>query len=149
MSYREQLKEEANLTRTMNGAVTHASTGEACLDLFAVAGGMRYRRPKEQIRLFDKAYIETPELAMKLLFHMRDVRQGMGERKLFRTLLKHVAFTWPESARKNAAYVTEYGRWDDLLCLLNTPAHASAVRVIREQLDKDLAAVEQRESGDP
>ena len=148
MSYREQLKEEANLTRTLNGAVTHASTGEACLDLFAVAGGMRYRRPKEQSRLFDKAYIETPELAMKLLFHMRDVRQGMGERKLFRTLLKHVAFTWPESARKNAAYVTEYGRWDDLLCLLNTPAHASAVRVIREQLEKDLAAVEKRESGE-
>ena len=55
MSYRDQLKEEANLTRTMNGAVTHASTGEACLDLFAVAGGMRYRRPKEQIKLFDKA----------------------------------------------------------------------------------------------
>ena len=148
MSYREQLKEEANLTRTMNGAVTHASTGEACLDFFAVAGGMRYRRPRDQISLFDKAYIETPDLAMKLLFHMRDIRQGMGERKMFRTLLKHVACTWPESARKNVGYIAEYGRWDDVLCLLNTPAHATAVQVIREQLDKDLAAVERRENGD-
>lgn len=148
MSYREQLKDQANLTHTMNGAVTHGSSGDACLDLFAVAGGMRYRKPAEQIRLFDRAYIETPDLAMKLLFHLRDIRQGMGERKLFRTLLRHVAFTWPESARKNAQFVAEYGRWDDLLCLLKTPAHATAVKLIHDQLAKDLAAAEARENGD-
>ena len=48
------------------------------LDLFSVAGGMRYRSPGDQIRLFEKAYIENPELAMKLLFYIRDVRQGMS-----------------------------------------------------------------------
>ena len=148
MSYREKLQHQANLTRTMNGAVTHGSSGDACLDFFAVAGGMRYRRPADQIRLFDRAFIETPDLAMKLLFHLRDIRQGMGERKLFRTLLRHVAFTWPESARKNAGFIAEYGRWDDLLCLLKTPAHATAVKLIRDQLDKDLAAAEARENGD-
>ena len=100
MSYLDKLKTEANYTRTLNGAKTHGSTGDACLDFFAVAGGMRYRRPSEQIRLFERAYIETPDLAMKLLFHLRDIRGGMGERRLFRTLMRHVAFTWPESARK-------------------------------------------------
>ena len=70
--YLESLKTEANYTKTLNGAKTHGSTGDACLDFFAVAGGMRYRRAADQILLFDRAYIETPELAMKLLFHLRD-----------------------------------------------------------------------------
>lgn len=148
MSYLEQLKTEANYTHTLNGAKTHGSTGDACLDFFAVAGGMRYRKAADQIRLFDRAYIETPDLAMKLLFHLRDIRQGMGERKLFRTLLRHVACRWPESARKNVQYITEYGRWDDLLCLLDTPSQDEAVRVIRKQLDEDLLALERRIAGE-
>jgi hypothetical protein len=59
MGYLDNLKTEANYTRTLNGAKTHGSTGDACLDFFAVAGGMRYRRPLDQINLFDRAYIET------------------------------------------------------------------------------------------
>ena len=148
MTYLDKLKTEANYTRTLNGAKTHGSTGSACLDFFAVAGGMRYRSPESQIRLFDRAYIETPDLAMKLLFHLRDIRGGMGERRLFRTLMRHVAFTWPESARKNAAYIAQFGRWDDLLCLLGTPAKIQAVRVIKDQLAEDEAALKRREAGE-
>lgn len=148
MSYLDNLKTEANYTRTLNGAKTHGSTGDACLDFFAVAGGMRYRSPVDQINLFDRAYIETPDLAMKLLFHLRDIRGGMGERKLFRTLLRHVAFTWPESARKNVAYIAEFGRWDDLLCLLKTPAEKEAVDVIQKQLTQDREALERRRAGE-
>ena len=148
MSYLANLKTEANYTRTLNGAKTHGSTGDACLDFFAVAGGMRYRKPADQINLFERAYIETPELAMKLLFHLRDIRGGMGERKLFRTLLRHVARTWPESARKNVPYIAEFGRWDDLMCLLGTPAQREAVQAIKVQLAEDEAALKRREAGD-
>lgn len=148
MSYLESLETEANYTRTLNGAKAHGSTGNACLDFFAVAGGMRYRKPSDQITLFERAYIETPELAMKLLFHLRDIRGGMGERKLFRTLLRHVAFTWPESVRKNVEYIAEFGRWDDLLCLMKSPAQQQAVSVIKTQLAKDEAALKRREAGE-
>ena len=148
MSYLENLKEQADYTRTLNGALIHGSTGDACLDLFAVAGGMRYRHPADVIRMFELAYIENRDLAMKLLFHIRDIREGMGERKMFRTLLRHVAFKWPESARKNVALVAEYGRWDDLLCLYKTPAQKQMVEVIRTQLEKDLTAADRREAGD-
>ena len=148
ISYLENLKTEADYTRTLNGAKTHGSTGDACLDFFAVAGGMRYRRPADQIALFDRAYIETPELAMKLLFHLRDIRGGMGERKLFRTLLRHVARTWPDSARKNAVHISEFGRWDDVLCLMGTPAQREAVQAIQRQLAEDEAALKRREAGD-
>lgn len=148
MSYLDSLKTEASYTCTLNGAKAHGSTGNACLDFFAVSGGMRYRKPADQIRLFDRAYIETPDLAMKLLFHLRDIREGMGERKLFRTLLRHVAFAWPESARKNAEFIPEFGRWDDMLCLLGTPAGKQVVEAIRKQLAEDEAALKLREAGE-
>lgn len=147
-NYLEQMKIEANYTRTLNGAKTHGSSGDACLDFFAVAGGMRYRKPADQIRLFERAYIENPELAMKLLFHLRDIRGGMGERKLFRTLMRYVAVTWPQSARKNVSYIAEFGRWDDLLCLLGTPAKKQAVKVIKDQLAEDEKALKRRQAGE-
>ena len=148
MSYWDELYDEANYTLTLNGAKTHGSTGDACLNFFAVAGGMRYRSREEQIRLFDRAYIETPDLAMKLLFYLRDIRGGMGERKLFRTLIRHAALTWPESVIKNVPYIAEFGRWDDMLCLLDTPAQTQMVQVIRQQLEEDEAALKRRESGE-
>lgn len=40
---------------------------------------MRYQKESEQLRLFERAYVENPELAMKLLFHLRDDRGSMGE----------------------------------------------------------------------
>lgn len=148
MSYLENLKEQAGYTKTLNGALTHSTTGDACLDLFAVAGGMRYRNPADAIRLFELAYIENRELAMKLLFHIRDIREGMGERQLFRNILRHVAKKWPESARKNVRLIAEFGRWDDLLCLYKTPAQKQMVEVIRQQLEQDLAAADRRDNGD-
>lgn len=148
MSFLDYLKTEANYTRTMNGAKTHGTTGDACLDLFAVAGGMRYRSAAEQIRLFERAYIENPELAMKLLFHIRDIRGGLGEREMFRTLIRHVAKAWPESAKKNVHLIAEFGRWDDLMCLMGTPAQEKVTEVISKQLEADLEAVKRRENGD-
>ena len=85
MSFLDNLKEEASFTETLNGAKTHSTSGDACLDLFAVAGGMRHRSYRDQIHLFDRAYIENPELAMKLLFYIRDIREGLGERELSAT----------------------------------------------------------------
>lgn len=145
MSYLDTLSKEASATRTLNGARTYSTSSDACLDLFAVAGGMRGKREQELVRLFDRAYIENPELAMKLLFYIRDIRGGLGEREIFRTLIRHVAKTWRDSARKNVALIAEYGRYDDLLCLMGTPAQKEVVRVISAQLEKDKKALAARE----
>ena len=142
MCYADHLRKNASYIRTQNGARTHSTSGDACLDLFAVAGGMRRKAESEQIRLFDRAYIENSELAMKLLFYIRDIRGGLGERDLFRTLIRHVAKVWPDSARKNVALISEYGRYDDLMCLMRTSAQKEVLNVIRTQLDADRAALE-------
>ena len=147
MSFLTQLEKNASKTRTFNGAAAYSTTGEACLDFFSVAGGMRYRSAYDQTILFTRAYIENPELAMKLLFYIRDIREGMGERQLFRTLIRYVAKSWPESARKNVHLISEYGRFDDMLCLMGTKSESEVIRVIKEQLAKDLAALDERKNG--
>ena len=141
-----ELKNEANRTLTENGAATLRSTGSDCLDLFATIGALRNAEDQEIIVRFARAYAEDRDLAMKMLFYSRDIRGGLGERRVFRTILKHLADVQPESVRKNLHLVSEYGRWDDLTVLFGTKCEKEAMAVIRDQLAKDLAALDAGES---
>lgn len=138
----EYLKKEAGRTYTENGALTHASTHSHCLDLFATVGALR-EQSEEVIRTrFVRAFTEDPDLAMKLLFFARDVRGGLGERRVFRICLQWLANNAPHTVKKNIPYIAEYGRWDDLLSLLGTTCHYLALAQIRKQLMADLTAMD-------
>ena len=139
------LKNLANLTRTENGAMTLRSTGDECLNLFATIGALRNATEDEITARFLRAYAENPDLAMKLLFYARDIRGGLGERRVFRVILAWLASNEPASLRRNIAYVAEYGRWDDVLALLDTPAKAEAVELLMRQLKLDMQALEKDE----
>ena len=138
----EHLKNEANRTYTENGAVTHATTYSDCLDLFATIGALRSSNEQEILKRFVRAFTEDPDLAMKTLFFARDVRGGLGERKVFRVCLQWLAHNAPDSAKKNIPYVAEFGRWDDLLSLLGTPCEKDALELIKKQLETDLEAMD-------
>lgn len=138
----EAIKQEANRTYTENGAATYATTGSDCLDLFATIGALRSAQEQEIQNRFLRAYTENPDLAMKTLFFARDVRGGLGERKVFRVCLQWLARNAPASVWKNIAYVAEFGRWDDLLCLLDTPCEKDALERIGKQLEDDLNALD-------
>lgn len=138
----EYLKQEANLTHTENGAVTYLSTQSACLDLFATIGALRGAEDAEIEARFVRAYTENPDLAMKLLFFARDIRGGIGERRVFRVIFSWLAKHQPQSVEKNLRRVAEFGRFDDLLCLLGTPCERAALGYIKEQLERDCAALE-------
>ena len=114
----EYLKNEANKTYTENGAVTNLTTGKDCLDLFATIGALRRENDQEIAQRFMRAYTENPDIAMKILFFARDVRGGLGERRVFRSILTWLAAHEKGSVVKNLPYIAEYGRWDDLLCLM-------------------------------
>lgn len=134
------LKNEANKTYTENGAATYRSTGSECLDLFASIGAIRSNTEQEIITRFVRAFTENPDIAMKILFFARDVRGGLGERRVFRTLFRWLAVHYPESVEKNISYVAEYGRFDDLLVLIGTPCQPAMVGFITNQLEKDIEA---------
>ena len=125
-----------NKSYTENGDPAFRTSGSACLDFFSLCGGMR-NNPGDAEKLFVRAYGEEPALAVKILFYLRDIRGGLGERDLFRHLLCHLAEFYPETVHKILYAVPKYGRWDDLLCLLATRAKDDAVSVIKAQLEKD------------
>lgn len=142
----EFLKKEANMTHTENGAATYRSTQSECLDLFATVGALRRESDEEITNRFLRAYAEDADLAMKTLFFARDIRGGLGERRVFRTVLKWLAANAPQSLEKNIQYIAEYGRYDDLLALMGTACEGKALEVIKAQLAADCAALE---AGEP
>ena len=140
------LKKEANMTYTENGAATYRSTQSECLDLFATIGALRRESDEEITNRFLRAYAEDADLAMKTLFFARDIRGGIGERRVFRTILKWLASNEPQSLEKNIQYIAEYGRYDDLLALMGTTCEGKALQYIKKQLAADCAALESGDS---
>ena len=136
------MKNEFNKTTTENGAFAYKSTRSAVLDLFSQGGAMRARSQSDQVSLFSKAFAEEPTLALKALFYLRDIRgTGQGERKFFRLALVHLATHHKASLAKNVHLIPEFGRFDDLLPLLETPVKNAVVKVIVDQLEKDFSGV--------
>lgn len=126
-----------NYTLTENGAITHKTTNSDLLDMFAMGAAMRNRPVEDILLMFKKAYKENAELAMKMLFYIRDVRGGQGERRFFRECIKWAAFNCTESVRKNIKFIPEFGRWDDLYALIGTPLERDSLEFIKHQLALD------------
>lgn len=141
MNALQAMKMQLNVARTENGDLAYKSTGSACLDFFSLCGGMR-RNLEDLDKLFAKAYAENPVVAIKILFYMRNIRGGLGERNSFRVLLKELAKFYPEMTKQIVYAVPEYGRWDDLLVLLDTPVKDDAIALIKSQIEKDKEAME-------
>lgn len=123
--------------RGENNMPTHSSSGNYVVDLFFKMGGFR-KNPtasvEELVSVFFAAYGENPNLAVKALLHLRDVRGGMGERNSGKVLLYFLAKSHPEIVRQLLPHFPEYGRWDDLLVLLDTPVETEVLDLIREAL---------------
>ena len=142
----DYIRQEANRALTENGAATYASTGSACLDLFATIGALRRESEAEIVTRFVRAYSENPDTAMKLLFYARDVRGGLGERRVFRVALSWLAANEPASVKKNLDDVAEFGRYDDLLALMGTPCEREMLSVVRKRFFDDLDALKKNEA---
>lgn len=111
-----------------------------CLDLFATTGAIRAADDQEIIQRFVRAYAEDADIAMKILFFGRDIRGGLGERRVFRVIIHWLAENRAASVRKNIALIPEYGRFDDLVSLIGTACEKDAFHTIRKQLGADLSS---------
>ena len=140
------IRQEANRTYTENGALTNRSTGSDCLDLFSSIGALRRSNENEIITRFERAYHEDPDLAMKILFYARDIRGGLGERRVFRIILRWLADNEPMSVMKNLENIAEYGRFDDLLSLMGTSCEKEMIEHIAMLFNEDLVRFEKGES---
>lgn len=132
------LKSSTNYTLTENGAISHKSTLNKLMDMFAFGGAYRKRSEDDCILLFKEALEENTELAMKCLFYLRAFRGvGQGERRFFRVCYQWLAKEHPEIAKRNLKYIPELGRWDDLLILLPTSLRLDVAAFFNAQLRAD------------
>jgi len=112
-SFLNNLYEETSFGETENGAKTYIRSGSPLLDFYAQSGSMR-ENPEEALKLFKKAFSDDREKSIRILFYLRDVRGGQGERTLFRNCLEWLGTDYPEIFEQIVSYVPEYGRWDDI-----------------------------------
>lgn len=138
-SFMNELTNQTNFHYTENGGITRKTTKSDVLDMFATGGAMRNRSKADIITVFQNAYNEDPDLAMKCLFYLRDILQGQGERRFFRICFRWLCDNHPESARKNFENVPAMGRWDDLIYSVEgTRLESEMLKTIAKQFVLDL-----------
>lgn len=137
-TFANAMRNESRKTYTENGATAYNSTSDACLDLFGTIGSLRNRSTTEVEALFAEAYKADKLLATKILFYARDIREGCGERKVFRDLIKYLANKHPEAIRPNLDLIGIYGRYDDLYELIGTPVEQDMWAAMKAQFEEDV-----------
>lgn len=134
-------REEMTHTYTENGARAKNTSGDFCLDFFSTAGSIRNTDDDRKYRLFSNAFSEDPLSALRILFYVRDIRGGLGERDTFRTILKQAAKDHKDEIIKNLWAIPFYGRYDDLYELIGTPCESAMWKFMKEQLAYDLQSM--------
>lgn len=135
----DTLNDKYNISISENGAIGYRTSGKELLDLNFAVASLRGASEQEIIDKFTKAFFEDKILAMKWLFFARDARGGLGERRLFRVILKNLVESNLEMIIPVINLIPEYGRYDDLWCLLDNQESAKVVyNIVDEQLIEDL-----------
>lgn len=117
-------------TTTKNGMTTNSSSLNECVNLFFSIGAMRGKGKDKVVALFSKAFNEDPRTAMRILFWSRDVREGAGERQIFRDIMSYLASNYPQTVKTNLDLIPEYGRWDDVHVLFGTELENDVVTLL-------------------
>lgn len=134
----------SNYGLTENGALTHKSSGSPLVDFFFQAAASRGNLDRVTT-LFQNAFNEDKEKALKLAFWLRDIRGGAGERESFRAILGWLSqYEW-DWLSKNLHLVPEYGRYDDLLTLVSCGDYRSkpTIEFLHRQFTLDLMAIDE------
>jgi hypothetical protein len=142
---KKELEDEQKLEKayTENGALAYRTSGKNLVDLNFGVASYRSLTEREIYEDFIKAFTDDNELAIKWLYFARDIRGGLGERRLFRTVLKKLIqeHGWSEKFEVLFRLIPEYGRWDDLLIVFEI-ANADGIQfvsnLIKKQIEKDI-----------
>jgi hypothetical protein len=134
------INKKENKTTTENGAKTFVSTQSAVLDFFA-NGAAKRANPEQAVDLFSKALAEDTVLAIITLFHIRNIRNGQGERKIFRSCMEFLSNYRPELFSRLMPFFGEFGRWDDLVSFTpNKNVGKDITAYLKDLLNQDLKA---------
>ena len=128
--------QQNSLIENSKGGMYHHSSYNANLDLFA--GVSRFNSEDSIIRAFSNAYNEDRVLALANLLYILDIREGKGERRLFKVIFSHLAKTNANDARIILSYISSLGRYDYILEGLYTDIESDVIDLIKNTLNSDL-----------
>ena len=133
------MKNLINATRqndslTGNGAVTHSTSLNYCLDMFFLAGASRNMSESDIITVFERARAENKILAYKILFWARDARGGAGEKRFFQVIMKHISKNYVYEYDQIAMHIPTFGYWKDVF-MIETP-NSENLLWLRDQLEE-------------
>lgn len=134
MSLVEKLAENSTVINSKGGEY-YDTTYSANLDMFCMIA--RKMSDEKIRRFFCNAYAENKQLALANLLFILDIRDGKGERKIFKTCYKWLCVNDKESAIKIMNLIGELGRFDYLLVGLKTEIHKETIKLIETQLLED------------
>lgn len=139
MSFLNEFDKATTRKETENGALAYTTTDSKMLDFFAAIGGMRERDEKDIISLYIAARNEDKELADKVILYSRDIRGGLGERRIGKILLKTLANIDPQKVIRNFQLFVDMGRFDDLYCLEGTQVEDEMWKFMKETILTDYS----------
>ena len=142
MGFLNEFDKATTVKETENGALAYTTTDSRMVDFFAAIGGMRQRDEKDIIDLYISARKEDKELADKVILYARDIRGGLGERRIGKILLKTLANIDPRKVERNFQTFVDIGRWDDLYALVGTPCEAAMWKFLGKRFFEDCNLVE-------
>src|SRR5690606_35566879 len=147
-------------SRTHNGAVQYEHSLDHAVEFFSKAGSLMKSKKRKMyygnsnettaLELFKAVwYSGQKEIAMKLLYWLRDIRGGSGNRSGFRDCIKWLAETDPMWLSLNISLIPEHGRWDDLRVLFGTSLEADVVKLWGDAIiDRNVLAAKWADRSD-
>ena len=118
-------------TTTLNGMKARVETGNANVDFFFKAGAMRGHDIRS---VLIAAMAENSDHALRILQWLRDIREGAGERELFRNALRLMESMYSNHLEKLLSKIPEIGRFDDLLVFNTEKFKLKAFEIIKNAL---------------
>ncbi len=149
MKYRknfvEVIEETTNKRKTFteNGALAYDTSGKNIVDFNFKLSQYRNMSDEDIKNDFTKVYFENPLFAVKFIFFVGDVREGLGERRTFNLCIEWLIENKPSVAKAILKFIPEYTRWDNLAKLVTFPQiHDDVISIIKNQIIEDLANME-------
>ena len=156
----------SNISYTENGMQGYKTTNSPYLDFLYKISSLR-QDDDSALQKDCNSFIELvfsskeQKYLLKFILHIRDPRNGLGERRTGRELLSQL-FTNFDFENKDEVFewvlnhLYEYSRWDDLICLMqglylttcglfskdNTPYSQSIINRLKSILESDLKLVD-------
>lgn len=131
-----------NVSITENGAVGYKTTNHSLADFNFKVSSYRSNSRAGAID-FAKVLNEKEAYVLKYLMYLRDAREGIGERVLFRNCLKALADSSIADLdsimdRMINIWIPEYGRFDDMFVLVGTKYESKVFAFVKNQLATDF-----------